>query len=261
LAACAVGGRASSGEAASSAGRQSFRGFTLIELLVVIGIIVVLIAMLMPSLNKARAAAMAVQCASNEQQIFLGFTLYAGDNRGFIPPILGFEAQGSPSWADYLWGGNAEGFIGQRYLTTSEVFFCPAQYYRQWGGSMSNGAFRGNYGMNKQMMTDAYGNMYPGVAMILDPYYAPTSNSAKIYYYKLAATFRPTEVYLLGDAPLASLTSQEMYINNSSVPPDFRHAQSQVQMLFHDGHVEKLPVDEVPMSYSYFPPWWPPTSP
>jgi hypothetical protein len=169
------------------------------------------------------------------------------------------HAQGSPSWADYLWGGNFENFIGVRYLTTSEVFYCPAQYYRQANGG--SGAFRGNYGMNKDMNTiSAYGQLAPGVNYIIDPY-----NSAQIFYYKLASTFRPSEVYLLGDSSLASLTSQNYTIDMATTYPDFRHPINQMEMLFHDGHVEKLPSNEIPTTatypHSYAPPWWPPATP
>ena len=61
-------------------------GFTLVELLVVIGIIAILIAILMPALNKARYQAKEVACLSNIRQMALVWHAYAAGNRGKFPP-------------------------------------------------------------------------------------------------------------------------------------------------------------------------------
>lgn len=56
------------------------KGFTLIELLVVIAIIALLLAILMPSLRKAKEAAMRIRCASRLKQWGLAIQMYATEN-------------------------------------------------------------------------------------------------------------------------------------------------------------------------------------
>jgi prepilin-type processing-associated H-X9-DG protein/prepilin-type N-terminal cleavage/methylation domain-containing protein len=65
--------------------RNPRAAFTLVELLVVIGIIAILLGVLLPALNKARASAQEVQSASNLRQFGFGFQIYADANQGFLP--------------------------------------------------------------------------------------------------------------------------------------------------------------------------------
>ena len=61
---------------------RSQRGFTLIELLVVIAIIAILMAILMPALERVRTQARGVACKSNLHQWGLMFAMYTDDNNG-----------------------------------------------------------------------------------------------------------------------------------------------------------------------------------
>ena len=124
--------------------RRQRIAFTLIELLVVISIIVLLMALLLPALARAKEAARRVACLSNTHQINIGLQGYMADSDGFMPPSQAgqnaaltheitnpFEYgvnQVQDGDTGYYWTG--QGFLyAYDYVNDPNLVYCPSQRF------------------------------------------------------------------------------------------------------------------------------------
>jgi len=85
-------------------------GFTLIELLVVIAIIALLMAILMPSLQRVRKQAKIITCQSNLKQWGLVWAMYTEENHSKFPDYMG------SNWMQKL---------VEYYSNSEQLLYCP----------------------------------------------------------------------------------------------------------------------------------------
>ena len=90
-------------------------GFTLVELLVVIAIIAMLVTLLLPAVQAARAAARRTQCSNNLRQIGLGMLNYESVNQHFPPGQVRVAPKAMPmAWSAFFLPFIEEGAIHDR---------------------------------------------------------------------------------------------------------------------------------------------------
>jgi len=92
-------------------------GFTLIELLVVIAIIALLMAILMPALQRVKKQAETVACLSLLKQWGNFFLMYADDNGGYLMEGFAGSSRGNNRWCKAM---------GEYHKFNSDLSCCPS---------------------------------------------------------------------------------------------------------------------------------------
>jgi prepilin-type N-terminal cleavage/methylation domain-containing protein len=131
-----------------------YRGFTLIELLVVIAVIALLLAILLPTLRKAKELTKRTVCQANLKQIALAWNMYLDDNDGcFYYGINANRNYGGWKGTVYESEPNVPSRPLNSYLSLApileteneaKVFYCPADRGGVPGFAVREKAYRYN---------------------------------------------------------------------------------------------------------------------
>jgi prepilin-type N-terminal cleavage/methylation domain-containing protein len=242
--------------------RRAAAGFTLVELLVVIGIIALLIAILLPSLSRARETANRVKCGSNLRSLGQSFLLYANENKG-VGPRTYYEAgpgrpftDAAPPFLQVGAGaaqpfGGLRGFVGTNNITaalfllirtqdvTPEVFICPSSdgVRDNFGGGSNHAQTRSNFSKLPDNLGYSHANPYPDAELETGGYVRDKSQRLNSEFALMAdvnpgksASSSARDVTLPKDE---NAPSSEMRKANSA-----NHRGDGQNVLFGDFHVE-----------------------
>ena len=255
---------------------QRRAGFTLVELLVVIGIIAVLVALLLPALQKARRAALQVTCQSNLRSIGQAYTMYVNDNKSTMLP-------GEVRWPSSIGTVSSRWYMQLRpYVNKNlsvdgnqnvsvKVWRCPAD--ETDGGYTSKGAvflprFGGFAGITPAQ--EASGNFeYLGRSYAVNQhgttgwYRGQTTPSnygrANAYWIRTNKVRRAAETIIVSDLdwyrantdghwlkpPFAPFGTSWSHWEEILILTARRHPGPSINVLFLDGHVMSYPIAEL----------------
>jgi len=256
--------------------RAARRGFTLIELLVVVAIIALLIAILLPSLGKARQLAKTSKCLTNTRSLAMSVQMYAADWKRVFPFV---NAPPEAQWTKLLRAAGPGG-----YGAIDKARICPEapepnQVGAQpwfgtsrfaWGGSTETGPdpitgkeLSAGYGMNGFVYANS-ADMSSIGGLAGENFSIPNVKSESEIPVFLDLTWRHFTPHLTdGNGPNNSLDDPGTHNFATSLPMSYslinRHNKA-INVAFLDGHGATTKLQDL-WSFKWSQTWVPRSTP
>jgi prepilin-type processing-associated H-X9-DG protein len=225
------------------------RGITYVEVLVLIGIVVLAISILLPSINRLREASGHQRCPSNLRQIGQVLLLYANDHKGVLP-MTRYASNGSvaPTWgtgaaATDPWDPNGPAtndvtaalfLVLRTQDITPEIFVCPSTDQSKWdfGGATNTARNWSNFVEWKKHLSYSFQNPYAHDAAV-NSGFKWNFNDLKADF-AIAADMNPG---MRGGANNVTTVTTTSSASNMRAGNSLNHDGDGQNVLYGDGHV------------------------